>query len=166
MRWKPVAAGLAGIAAVAALAAWAQGGAPDARGAGPGRADLSVLGMPVTEAMLRDGAQIYAENCAACHGARLEGQPDWRRRGDDGRMPAPPHDDTGHSWHHADRDLFAITKLGVGAVVPGYDSDMPAFGDLLTDDEIRAVLAFIKSRWSDRAREAQARINAARGDEP
>ena len=38
---------------------------------------------------------------------------------------------------HLDPDeIFTITKQGVGAVVPGYESDMPAFGDSLTDAEI------------------------------
>jgi mono/diheme cytochrome c family protein len=26
------------------------------------------------------GRQVYATHCAACHGAKLEGQPDWRQR--------------------------------------------------------------------------------------
>ena len=43
------------------------------------------------------GAQLYAENCASCHGANLEGQADWRSPGPDGRLPAPPHDETGHT---------------------------------------------------------------------
>src|SRR5947209_5586307 len=59
------------------------------------------------------GARIYAQDCAACHGARLEGQPEWRRRLPNGRLPAPPHDESGHTWHHADRVLFAITKNGM-----------------------------------------------------
>ncbi|MFD1912618.1 MULTISPECIES: c-type cytochrome [Paracoccaceae] len=57
------------------------------------------------------GQQLYADNCASCHGASLEGQPDWRRRLDTGRMPAPPHDDSGHTWHHSDRMLFQITRV-------------------------------------------------------
>jgi len=96
------------------------------------------------------GAKVYAENCAACHGAKLEGQPDWRRRLSNGRMPAPPHDDSGHTWHHPDAVLFGITKKGV--VQPyapaGYESDMPAFAGKLSDDEIWTVLAYIKSHWS------------------
>lgn len=166
MRWKPAAAALAGLGAMAALGVWAQGDGPGQGSAEPGAAALSVLGEPVTDATIQLGAQIYARNCATCHGAELEGQPDWRRRREDGRMPAPPHDDTGHSFHHADRDLFKITKLGVEAVVPGYESDMPAFGDLLSDEEIRAVLGFIKSTWSPRARDAQARIDAAAEGRP
>ena len=44
----------------------------------------------------------------------------------------------------------------------GYASDMPAFGDRLSDDEIWAVLAFIKSRWTSReVHEARAQMSAA-----
>jgi mono/diheme cytochrome c family protein len=116
--------------------------------------------------MVEQGGAIYAESCAACHGAKLEGQPDWRRRTEDGRMPAPPHDDSGHTWHHADRDLFTITKHGVGAVVPGYESDMPAFAGLLSDSEITAVLAFIKTSWSERERGFQAEVSAGAEGKP
>lgn len=95
------------------------------------------------------GAKVYAEQCAACHGANLEGQPDWRQRRPNGRLPAPPHDETGHTWHHADNVLFAITKRGLVPpyAPPNYQSDMPAFGSKLSDEEIWAVLAYIKSRW-------------------
>ena len=98
------------------------------------------------------GARLYGEHCAACHGANLEGQPDWRRRRADGRLPAPPHDESGHTWHHPDEVLFAITKHGlVPPYAPkDYQSDMPAFAGKLSDDEIRAVLAYIKSRWTSR----------------
>ena len=83
-----------------------------------------------------------------------------KRRLASGRMPAPPHDRTGHTWHHSDRNLFVVTKGGVGAVVPGYESDMPAFEDVLSDDEIAAVLSFIKSTWPQRQREFQAKVSA------
>ncbi|WP_447412957.1 c-type cytochrome, partial [Clostridium perfringens] len=86
---------------------------------------------------LRRGQELYAANCAACHGTNLEGQPDWKRRLDNGRMPAPPHDASGHTWHHPDQDLLVIVRDGLSAIVPGYESDMPAFGKVLTDDEIR-----------------------------
>jgi mono/diheme cytochrome c family protein len=102
------------------------------------------------------GERIYQANCASCHGADLEGQPDWKQRLPDGTMPAPPHDDSGHTWHHPDQQLFDYTKLGGAAVVqPPFKSAMPGFGQSLSDDEIWAVLAFIKSRWSQRARAVQ-----------
>jgi mono/diheme cytochrome c family protein len=97
-----------------------------------------------------EGASLYATHCAACHGAALEGEPDWQSPGPDGRLPAPPHDATGHTWHHPDEQLFFMTKHGVAALVGGgYDSAMPAFEGVLTDAEILAVLAFIKSTWPD-----------------
>jgi len=94
------------------------------------------------------GAKIYTEHCAACHGARLEGQPNWRQPLPNGRMPAPPHDEAGHTWHHTDEVLFGITKHGLkNYAPPGYQSDMPAFEGKLSDDEIWAALAFIASHW-------------------
>jgi mono/diheme cytochrome c family protein len=99
-------------------------------------------------ALVALGADVYARECAACHGVRLEGQPNWRSRLPDGGFPAPPHDDTGHTWHHADGLLFRITRDGGGSVAPpGFKSNMPAFGDRLSDREIQAVLSYIKSRW-------------------
>ena len=103
------------------------------------------------------GAQIYVEACASCHGANLEGQDNWRVRQANGRLPAPPHDETGHTWHHPDQQLFQITKLGIEALAPeGYESDMPGFGETLSDDEIWAVLTYIKSTWPDHIRAQQA----------
>jgi mono/diheme cytochrome c family protein len=98
------------------------------------------------------GAKLYAQHCAACHGAKLEGQPEWRRRLPNGRLPAPPHDESGHTWHHPDKVLFAITKNGlVPPYAPqDYASDMLAFGGVLQEEEIWAVLAFIKSHWKSR----------------
>lgn len=109
--------------------------------------------------LLAQGRDLYQAHCARCHGANLEGQPDWRERMANGRLPAPPHDDSGHTWHHPDEQLFGITKYGLGPYAPaGYQSDMPAFEGVLTDDEIVAVLAFIKSRWSAEKRERQQHV--------
>ena len=106
------------------------------------------------------GEQIYVQHCAACHGEQLEGEPDWRRRGADGRLPAPPHDDSGHTWHHPDEELFLVTRDGmVPPLAPeGYESNMPAFGDVLSDEEIRAVIVYIKSHWSDEIRQSRRRM--------
>jgi len=106
------------------------------------------------------GEVLYAENCAACHGANLEGEENWRSPRDDGSLPAPPHDETGHTWHHADQQLFDITKNGLASVVPGYESDMPVFDGILSDDEITAILGYIKSTWPERERDYQAEITS------
>lgn len=96
------------------------------------------------------GRAIYASQCAACHGANLEGQPNWRQRKANGRMPAPPHDETGHTWHHNDATLFNLTKYGLSALVgQKVETDMPAYEGVLNDEQIRAALAYIKSRWPE-----------------
>ena len=97
------------------------------------------------------GQQVYAEYCASCHGAALEGEPDWRQADESGLLPAPPHDETGHTWHHPDAQLFELTKRGPAAIVGGgYESNMPGFDGVLTDQEIWDVLAYIKSTWPAR----------------
>jgi mono/diheme cytochrome c family protein len=109
-----------------------------------GRAD------PNDAAQVALGAKLYAQHCGACHGMKLEGQPNWRSRQANGRLPAPPHDESGHTWHHPDQVLFAITRNGLVApyAPKGYQSDMPAFAGALSDAEIWAVLAYIKSHWT------------------
>ncbi len=104
---------------------------------------------PRDAAQVAIGRTVYAQHCASCHGAELQGQADWRSRLPSGRLPAPPHDETGHTWHHSNADLIAMTRDGlVPPLAPeGYESDMPAYADILSDTEIRAVLAFIQSTW-------------------
>jgi mono/diheme cytochrome c family protein len=117
---------------------------------------------PNDRRLIGQGERIYQVRCAACHGANLEGQADWRERGPSGLLPAPPHDESGHTWHHPDEQLFQITKLGVAkaAGLPDYKTAMPAFEGVLSDEEIIAVLSFIKSRWPVAVREKHERINA------
>lgn len=113
---------------------------------------------PSNTALVTRGKIIYEQNCASCHGFKLEGQPDWRQRLPNGRLPAPPHDVTGHTWHHPDHVLIDIVKHGLvpGKTAPeGYESDMPAYSGLLKDEDIPAVLAYIKSSWPAEALEAQ-----------
>lgn len=100
------------------------------------------------------GKSVYARACASCHGANLEGEGEWRARKPDGSLRAPPHDATGHTWHHPDETLFGITKFGGQATAPpGFKSNMPAFKDQLSDREIWAVLSYITSRWPEHIRQ-------------
>ena len=122
---------------------WRFAGAPGPEAAGAARLALGKL--------------VYDARCAACHGADLEGQPDWRRRLPSGELPAPPHDASGHTWHHPDPWLFDITKHGtLRFAPPGYKSAMLGFADVLSDAEITAVLAHIKASWPPEIRARQA----------
>ena len=98
-----------------------------------------------------NGKKIYADNCASCHGVNLEGQKNWMSRLPDGLMPAPPHDETGHTWHHSDSYLFLMTIYGIEEMIgKSYPNNMPAYEDKLADEDIIAVLSYIKSTWPSR----------------
>lgn len=126
-----------------------------------GEKDARVWADPNDAALVARGAEVYRAQCAACHGARLEGQANWRQRRPDGRLPAPPHDASGHTWHHADQQLFDIIKQGTATFAPaGYKTDMGAYKDILVDRDIWAVLAYIKTQWPQRIRERQAGFTA------
>jgi mono/diheme cytochrome c family protein len=111
------------------------------------------------------GKPFYDRHCASCHGVKLEGQPKWQEKLPTGRMPAPPHDASGHTWHHPDAVLFGITKDGLVPgkyAPPGYQSDMPAFGSVISDEDIWAVLAYIKASWPQKIRRAQLEMTRER----
>lgn len=105
------------------------------------------------------GKQIYTQHCASCHGADLKGQPDWQRRSADGLLPAPPHDESGHTWHHPAQVLFDITKYGVQKFAGAdYQSAMQPYEGVISDAEIVAVLSYIKSTWPARVQRVHNQI--------
>ena len=127
---------------VAAVAASRVAGRATSESADPATSAVSSI--------VAEGADLYAANCAACHGANLEGEADWRVANDDGSFKSPPHDSSGHTWHHGDLTLFQIISQG------GFpQSRMPAFGEALTDAEILKILEFIKTEWGPDEREFQ-----------
>ena len=97
---------------------------------------------------LSRGAQVYAAECASCHGTRLEGG------------AAPPLGATGHAWRHSDAELAGIVVRGTaGAGLPGVQAGMPAFAERLDRGEIDAVLAYVRSRWPANVHAYQATLN-------
>ena len=106
---------------------------------------------------VEQGEVLYAEHCAQCHGVDLKGSPIWKEPLPDGSLPPPPHDSTGHTWHHSDEQLINIIANGGD---PAYNSKMPAFKEKLTVNEMIAVLEFIKSKWKREEREFQWWITA------
>lgn len=117
---------------------------------------------PSTGEVRKRGKQLYDQFCASCHGVNLQGQFNWRQRLPNGRLPAPPHDVSGHTWHHPDWQLRSMIKDGFvpGVTAPeGYQSDMPAFGSVLTDEQIDLIIGYIKSSWPEQALDAQKTIS-------
>ena len=125
---------------------------------GPIRADISLK--PLDQDLVDLGKLVYKNNCASCHGVDLEGQERWRQPDADGYMPAPPHDESGHTWHHPDEYLFLMTKYGLEEIIgQEYPNNMPAYNNILSDQEIVAALSFIKSTWSMKVRLQHDKIN-------
>src|SRR3972149_3030512 len=125
--------------------------------------DTPVPPVPTLDApRIARGAGLYAKNCAACHGPELQGAPDWKRPLPDGSLSPPPHDDSGHTWHHPDSLLLEIIANGGD---PVNNSKMPAFGGELSPDEMRSILDFIKSKWGKDSREFQWWITATSSGE-
>lgn len=115
-------------------------------------------------AAVADGRRVYTGYCASCHGSELEGEPDWQQRDSEGYLPAPPHDETGHTWHHPDQQLIAITMYGSAMTAGGgYKSRMEGYSGVLSDQEILNVLAYIKSTWPGEVIKRHNEINAKAG---
>jgi mono/diheme cytochrome c family protein len=111
-------------------------------------------------ALVREGRPIYMMSCSSCHGRRLEGQALWQVMDQYAGRRAPPQDATGHTWQHSDEALFQKTKSGHFPTEPARrKSYMPAFAGRMTDHQILAVLAFIKSSWPVGIRASQAMLN-------
>jgi len=91
------------------------------------------------------GEEVYLRHCQGCHGAKGEGAENWRQKGPDGRYPPPPLNGSGHTWHHPTAALIDVIKNGS----PKGEGNMPAWGDKLSSDEIRAVIAWFQSQWPD-----------------
>ncbi len=102
------------------------------------------------------GSGIYASQCSSCHGAKGEGMSDWEHPDTSGEMPAPPHDNTGHTWKHADAMLYRIVRNGWR---DPYNKTsrmtMPAFGQKLSPGEVRDVIAYLKTMWTSEQRKFQ-----------
>lgn len=101
-------------------------------------------GTPDKQPSLERGESLYQANCLVCHGDR---------RGEGGNGLGPPHNEQGHTWHHPDAQLKEWV-LG-GRLFLG----MPAFKDKLTDQEVEAILAYIKPWWTEEQRQSQADVS-------
>lgn len=100
--------------------------------------------------MLKLGGIIYSHRCASCHGSQLEGQAGWREPDLQGRWLAPPHNEQGRTWRHADEDLIKMVYGTSGTLKEAH-----AHSTKLEHEEVIAVLSFIKSHWTPEQQAAQ-----------
>jgi mono/diheme cytochrome c family protein len=113
-----------------------------------GKQDSSepVKGRWYTGDQLKLGEQVFAANCAACHGKNAESIPNWKQTLADGSYPAPPLNGSAHAWHHSISVLMRTINEG-GAKLGG---KMPSFKDTLSDAEKTAAIAYFQSYWDER----------------
>lgn len=111
-------------------------------------------------ATLHEGGKVFRENCAECHGRSGEGGANWKQRGADGKLPAPPLNGTGHAWHHPMAVLRHVIRTGSPRDSSGKPTgNMPAWKDKLSDQEIDAVIAWFQNRWPDQIYDAWSQGN-------
>ncbi|MFL5803192.1 MAG: c-type cytochrome [Roseiflexaceae bacterium] len=117
---------------------------------GPSEATPTAVILPVLDPnQVVRGRQVYAQNCARCHGQQAEGAPNWQQPDARGDLPPPPHDDSGHTWRHSDAQLTEIIRQGLrDRFNKTPELTMPPFKGQLTDEEIAAVITYFKSLWS------------------
>ncbi|MFT4862798.1 MAG: mono/diheme cytochrome c family protein [Pseudohongiellaceae bacterium] len=97
-------------------------------------------------AQVAQGQQVFAANCASCHGEFAQGLvEDWKAKLADGAFPPPPLDGSAHAWHHPLSVLMGVINDG-GVALGG---NMPGFQSTLTEQEKLAVIAFFQNYWSD-----------------
>lgn len=152
------------IAVVGALIVWAvyyivTANPDSAAGLGDQR-PLAVLAPQESAGSAVDGKQLYANACLACHQASGAGLPG----------VFPPLADS--EWVKGDPVVLAKLVLhGISGPITvkgqSYSGAMPAFGAQFNDEEMAAVLSYIRTEWQNAAEAinaaavAQARADSA-----
>ncbi len=147
---------LVAIPVMAALLYFGTSWSPSAS-AGEDTAGRGTSGLSLTESR---GKKLYDSLCASCHGLKGQGQPNWQKPNSVGILPPPPHDNSGHTWHHGDGTLFDYVREGGRKYDSAtFVSAMPAFGDFMSPDEIKSVITYIKTFWGPEERSSQAKVS-------
>jgi glucose/arabinose dehydrogenase len=90
-------------------------------------------------------ADVFAERCSACHGAKLQG----------GQSKSLLDDE----WKYGGDDASLMASIRDGRL----DAGMPPFGGMMSEQEIRALVIFIRER-ADAARRAATVFAKPQGD--
>ena len=103
-------------------------------------------GKPPDSRAVQRGAPLYQKYCQACHGKRGVGEKLSFSAYVHREIIAPALDDSQHAWHHSDDDLTAFILNGSPRT-----SRMPAWKGTLSEQQVRDIVAYIKSLWGPRA---------------
>lgn len=111
-----------------------------------------------TDPVLIKGEETYNLVCAHCHGYEGEGQlaSTIENTLALGMNTVPPANSTGHMWQHPDQLLIRVVQEGIQNPLDQFP--MAAFSPGLSEDDIRAVLAYIRLWWTDEQRAHQAQL--------
>lgn len=113
--------------------------------------------LPLDPDQTRTGRAVYEQYCASCHGTNAEGAPNWQDRDEHGELPAPPHNAQGHTWRHSDAELYGMVSKGWRDPFNKTKRlTMPAFGDVLSPEQTRDVITYLKTLWTPEQRQFQA----------
>ena len=97
------------------------------------------------QSSIDQGASLFKQNCASCHGENAEATANWKEADANGNYPPPPLNGTAHAWHHS-KDALKRTILEGGVKIGGV---MPGFKGRLSEAEINAVISYFQSKWPD-----------------
>lgn len=113
---------------------------------------------------LQAGRDQYNLRCAHCHG--YDGEGEIQISAVDtlalGMKVVPPHNSSGHTWMHPEQLLVQLVRQGLSN--PLYRFQMPAYGEVMTEEEIRQIFAYISLWWTDSQREHHQALTEARAD--
>jgi len=113
------------------------------------------------------GRVVYQKYCASCHGVRAQGEPNWEAPNAKGELPAPPHDAEGHTWKHSDEMLYRMTSEGWRDPFNKTERlTMPPFREQLSPQEMRNVIIYLKTLWTEEQRQFQWEETQVRGAFP
>ena len=102
-----------------------------------------VAPLPPTAAMQASGQSVYNDFCAVCHQATGEGTEEMY----------PPL--AGSEWVNGDAGrMVRIVLAGVTGPISvagvEYSAAMPPWGPALNDDQVAAVVTYVRSAWGNR----------------
>lgn len=122
---------------------------------------------PLDPKEVQAGRVVYQKYCASCHGVRAEGELNWEAPNAKGELPAPPHNAEGHTWKHSDEMLYRMTSEGWRDPFNKTERPtMPPFREQLSPQEIRNVIIYLKTLWTEEQRQFQWEETQVRGAFP